>query len=100
MLWRSTLSASGPSTLSPGASNDNQEPLLEKNAGAPVVVEAPTVRPTPPIPFDPTGWRYAAGYSTGLPLWRAFPLAAIMSTPWAAAYATAAASTFEGLSPP
>ena len=61
------------------------EPVFEKNARSPAICEAATESPAPPWPFEPTGWRSAAGYSTGSPLLYSFPAAATSSAPWATA---------------
>ena len=42
-------------------------PCWRTMRGRPDRVEAPTERPRPPIPREPTGWSRAAGYSTGFP---------------------------------
>src|SRR5919206_277569 len=55
-----------PSTFSPGAASEMYEPVFENGARAPNRFDAPTARPVPPRPFEPTGCRSAAGYSTGL----------------------------------
>ena len=53
---------------------------LEKKARDPSCVEAPTARPVPPRPFEPTGCSSAAGYSTGFPIVYSFPTAATTRT--------------------
>src|SRR5947209_1205134 len=68
-------------TFWPGAARDTCEPTFEKNARPPPFVDAPTESPRPPRPFEPTGCRSAAGYSTGLPSVYSLPAAATTSTP-------------------
>ena len=69
-------------TPSPGAAREMYDPVFENPARVPARVEAPTERPVPPAPFEPTGCSSAAGYSTGLPAPYSFPAAATSSTPW------------------
>ena len=75
-------------------------PVFEKYARLPDIVLAATARPTPPWPLEPTGWRAAAGYSTGLPSSYSFPAAATSRTLRLAAYWIALVSSGELPSPP
>ena len=42
--------------------------MFEKYARVPSIEVAPTARPIPPLPREPTGWSSAAGYSTRVAL--------------------------------
>src|SRR5207245_9355802 len=55
-------------TFSPGAASEMYDPVFENDARSPEICEAATESPDPPRPFDPAGWRSAAGSSTGAPL--------------------------------
>ena len=69
------------STLTPGATRERCEPVLENSARAPVSSEAPTESPLPTLPLEPTGWTSAAGYSTGFDWSCSLPTAATTSAP-------------------
>src|SRR5439155_26759285 len=91
---------SAPKTWSPGAAREMYEPAFENVARRPSWVEAATARPTPPRPWEPGGWRSAAGYSGFLRAPISFPAAPTIRTPCAAAYEIASRSIREVFRPP